>query len=238
MDVYDVYNVKLDIFEGPLDLLLHLIKELEIDIYDIPMKTLTKQYMEYIDQMKELEINIASEYLVMASELLKIKSHMLLPEPAYMEEEYEDPREALMEQLLEYQNYKQYAEQLQLLKDENEKIFIKAPHEFDEEAEDDSEVDISLSDLLAAYEKVRSRVTIDRPVSVTIQREPVSREEAEDFLKTRFSDRKKLSFSEIFSFSESRSMVVAVFITILEQVKSRELALHPVSQGNFEIERL
>ncbi|SFK59825.1 segregation and condensation protein A [Salinicoccus halodurans] len=234
----DVYNVKLDIFEGPLDLLLHLIKELEIDIYDIPMKTLTKQYMEYIDQMKELEINIASEYLVMASELLKIKSHMLLPEPAYMEEEYEDPREALMEQLLEYQNYKQYAEQLQFLKNENEKIFVKAPHEFDEEEVDDGEVDISLSDLLAAYEKVRSRVSIDRPMSVTIQREAVSREEAEDFLKTRFSGLKRLNFTEIFSFNESRSMVVAVFITILEQVKSRELALHPASRGNFEIERL
>ncbi len=76
------------------------------------MKTLTKQYMEYIDEMKELEINVASEYLVMASELLKIKSHMLLPEPPHLEEEYEDPRESLMEQLIEYQNYKQYAEQL------------------------------------------------------------------------------------------------------------------------------
>ncbi|WP_411844370.1 segregation and condensation protein A [Salinicoccus sp. HZC-1] len=234
----DVYNVKLDIFEGPLDLLLHLIKELEIDIYDIPMKTLTKQYMEYIDQMKELEINVASEYLVMASELLKIKSHMLLPEPAYMEEEYEDPREALMEQLLEYQNYKQYAEQLQLLKSENERIFIKAPQEFEEEDIDDNEVDISLSDLLSAYQKVRSRVSIDRPVNVTIQREPVSREEAEGYLRNRFADRRKLKFTEIFSFNESKSLVVAVFITILDLVKSRELALHLEVQGNFEIERL
>lgn len=234
----DVYNVKLDIFEGPLDLLLHLIRELEIDIYDIPMKALTKQYMEYIDQMKELEINVASEYLVMASELLKIKSHMLLPEPAYMEEEYEDPREALMEQLLEYQNYKQYAEQLQLLKSENERIFIKAPQEFEEEEIDDNEVDISLSDLLAAYQKVRSRVSIDRPVNVTIQREPVSREEAEGFLKHRFAGRRKLKFAEIFSFNESKSLVVAVFITILDLVKSRELALHLEAQGNFEIERL
>lgn len=234
----DVYNVKLDIFEGPLDLLLHLIKELEIDIYDIPMRTLTQQYMEYIDQMKELEINMASEYLVMASELLKIKSHMLLPEPAHMEEEYEDPREALMEQLLEYQNYKQYAEQLRMLKEENEKVFIKAPHEFEEAEDDGSDVDISLPDLLAAYEKVRSRISVDRPVSVTIEREPVTREEAETFLAVRLKDRRKLSFTELFSFSESRSMVVAVFITILDQVKSREIALHPAYEGNFEIERL
>ena len=73
------YKVRLDVFEGPLDLLLHLIKELEIDIYDIPMKLLTEQYMEYINQMKVLELNVAADYLVMASELLKIKSHMLLP---------------------------------------------------------------------------------------------------------------------------------------------------------------
>ncbi|MHC0552362.1 segregation and condensation protein A [Salinicoccus sp. CNSTN-B1] len=121
----DDYKVRLDVFEGPLDLLLHLIKELEIDIYDIPMKVLTRQYMEYIEEMKELEINVASEYLLMASELLKIKSHTLLPGPAYAEEPFEDPRESLMEQLIEYQNFKQYAEQLSMMKQESERLYIK-----------------------------------------------------------------------------------------------------------------
>src|SRR5690625_1100889 len=139
------YEVKLEVFEGPLDLLLHLIKELEIDIYDIPMATLTAQYMEYINQMKELEINVASEYLVMASELLKIKSFMLLPEPVAVEEDYEDPREQLMEQLLEYQNYKQYAEELSLLKVENDKTYIKAPHEFEEAEDGQDGLDLKLS---------------------------------------------------------------------------------------------
>lgn len=234
----DEYKVKLDIFEGPLDLLLHLIEELEIDIYDIPMKILTRQYMEYINQMKELEINIASEYLVMASELLKIKSHMLLPEPAYMEEEYEDPRESLMEQLLEYQNYKQYADQLDRLKHENDKIFIKAPHELEEQETKSAEIEISLSDLLSAYQKVRSRVTIERPKNITIQREAVSREEAEAFLTKRFEDKNILTFNEIFTFNESKQMVVAVFITILDHVKSRTLDLIMHKQGSFEIERL
>ena len=125
------YEVKLDAFHGPLDLLLHLIRELEIDIYDIPMSVLTEQYMNYIQKMNALEINVASEYLVMASELLRIKSKMLLPEPP-LEEFDEDPREELVTQLLDYQNYKMYSEELKQLKEEAEKYLVKAPHEFDE----------------------------------------------------------------------------------------------------------
>ncbi|WP_342387007.1 segregation and condensation protein A [Salinicoccus bachuensis] len=232
------YKVQLDVFEGPLDLLLHLIKELEIDIYDIPMKTLTRQYMEYIDEMKELEINVASEYLVMASELLKIKSHMLLPEPPHMEEEYEDPRESLMEQLIEYQNYKQYAEQLAELKKENEKIYIKAPHAFEEKADDDAPLEVSLADLMAAYQKVRARVSVDRPRNITITRESVSREFAESFLRQCFSGKKTLGLRDIFTFSESKPKVVAVFLTLLDLVKDNQLAIHPRGRDDFEIERL
>ncbi|MCY1029378.1 segregation and condensation protein A, partial [Mammaliicoccus sciuri] len=105
-----MYEVKLDAFEGPLDLLLHLIQKYEIDIYDIPMKELTEQYLSYIHQMKILEINVASEYLVMASELLMIKSKLLLPtQPSDIDEFEDDPRDDLVRQLIEYQNYKEYA---------------------------------------------------------------------------------------------------------------------------------
>src|SRR5699024_6337201 len=187
---------------------------------------------------KELEINIASEYLVMASELLKIKSRMLLPEPAYMEEEEGDPRETLMEQLLEYQNYKQYDEQLDQLKQENDKIFIKAPHDLQEQEAEGAEIEISLSDLLSAYQKVRSRVTLERPKNITIQREPVSMEDAEAFLSTRFKEKDILTFDEIFTFHESKQMVVAVFMTILDHVKSGVLGIIIHTQGSFEIERL
>ncbi|GAB3072012.1 segregation and condensation protein A [Salinicoccus sesuvii] len=232
------YKVQLDVFEGPLDLLLHLIKELEIDIYDIPMKSLTRQYMEYIDEMKELEINVASEYLVMASELLKIKSRMLLPEPSYAEEEYEDPRESLMEQLIEYQNYKQYAEQLAEMKTENEKLYIKAPHEFEEEETDATPLDISLADLIAAYQKVSARVAVDRPKNITITREPVSREEAETFLHNRFARKQVLKIDELFTFTEARPKVVAVFIVILEYIKDGKLGIRIDAGNDFEIERL
>lgn len=105
-----MYEVKLDAFNGPLDLLLHLIQKIEIDIYDIPMKELTEQYMQYIHAMNQLEINVASEYLVMASELLMIKSKMLLPQTEESDELEEDPREDLVGRLIEYQNYKEYTE--------------------------------------------------------------------------------------------------------------------------------
>ncbi|SUM33147.1 segregation and condensation protein A [Staphylococcus gallinarum] len=98
-----MYEVKLDAFNGPLDLLLHLIQKFEIDIYDIPMKALTEQYMQYIHAMNSLEINVASEYLVMASELLMIKSKMLLPQPEADESLEDDPRDDLVGRLIEYQ---------------------------------------------------------------------------------------------------------------------------------------
>jgi len=231
------YEVRLDIFEGPLDLLLHLIKELEIDIYDIPMAILTEQYMEYINQMKELEINVASEYLVMASELLKIKSFMLLPEPAAVEEDYEDPREQLLEQLLEYQNYKIYAEELHNLKLENDKTFIKPPHNLEEDDDNVEDLSLNLSHLLEAYQKVRMRVSLNQPQTVTIRREVVSREHAELFIDKRFEQKKSLGFSELFSFNESRPMVVAVFIVILDWVKSHKMMIHISEDGNHQFER-
>lgn len=115
-----MYEVKLDAFNGPLDLLLHLIHKYEIDIYDIPMKALTEQYMQYVHAMKEVEINIASEYLVMASELLMIKSRLLLPQQETENDLEEDPREDLVGRLIEYQNYKEYSLLLtELKKNEN-----------------------------------------------------------------------------------------------------------------------
>lgn len=231
------YEVKLEVFEGPLDLLLHLIRELEIDIYDIPMATLTAQYMEYINQMKELEINVASEYLVMASELLKIKSFMLLPEPVAVEEDYEDPREQLMEQLLEYQNYKQYAEELSLLKMENDKTYIKAPHEFEEAEDGQDGLDLKLSHLLEAYQKVRMRVSLNRRQTISIRREVISKEHAESYITEKFRGRDALRLTELFSFDESRAMVVALFIVVLDWVKAHKMSINTLDDGEYQFER-
>lgn len=231
------YEVKLDIFEGPLDLLLHLIKELEIDIYDIPMASLTAQYMEYINQMKELEINVASEYLVMASELLKIKSFMLLPEPISVEEDYTDPREQLMEQLLEYQNYKQYAEELFQLKKENDRTYIKAPHEFEESDEVAEDLNLTLEHLLEAYQKVRMRVSLSQKQTISIRREVVSKEHAESYITDKFNEKTSLRLSELFSLDESRAMVVALFMVVLDWVKSHKMIINTLDDGEYQFER-
>src|SRR5690606_4106514 len=128
------YNVKIDAFEGPLDLLLHLINRLEIDIYDIPVAEITEQYLFYIHTMKELQLDIASEYLVMAATLLAIKSKMLLPkhEDEQLEDEIgmemeEDPRDELVERLVEYRKYKEAAEDLKELEQERGLMFTKPP---------------------------------------------------------------------------------------------------------------
>ena len=207
------YEVKLDAFHGPLDLLLHLIKELEIDIYDIPMSVLTEQYMNYIQKMNALEINVASEHLVMASELLRIKSKMLLPEPP-LEELDEDPREELVTQLLDYQNYKMYSEELKQLKEEAEKYLVKAPHEFDEVYVNE-ELSITLSELMDAYNKVRQRVGVQSSTSF-IESESYTHEDAVSFLEDRFKHSSKLSLTDLFSKDVKNHQVVQVFLTLLE----------------------
>lgn len=232
------YKVKLDVFEGPLDLLLHLIKELEIDIYDIPMKMLTEQYMEYINQMKELELNVASDYLVMASELVKIKSHMLLPEPPLADEDYEDPREQLMSQLIEYQNYKLYAEELNKLKEENRLQFVKAPHHHEDDEDDTDTLELSLHDLLEAYNKVKSRVSITEESYVVVQREVYTKEEAVTFIASKFKGRKSLKMTELLTFDEPRSKVVQVFITILDYISQNLYQITRIDEDDFELERL
>lgn len=232
------YKVKLDVFEGPLDLLLHLIKELEIDIYDIPMRMLTEQYMEYINQMKELELNVASDYLVMASELVKIKSHMLLPEPPMADEDYEDPREQLMSQLIEYQNYKLYAEELNKLKEDNAHQFVKAPHLFEDEDDDSTTLELSLHDLIEAYSKVKARVTLTEDAYVIVQREEYTKEEAADFIDSKFKHTKSLKMTELLTFDEPRNKVVQVFITILDYISQNLYQITLIGDDDFELERL
>ncbi|GGB05368.1 segregation/condensation protein A [Macrococcus hajekii] len=214
-----MYEVKLDAFEGPLDLLLHLIKKLEIDIYDISMKTLTGQYLHYINSMSNWDINIQGEYLVMASELLRIKSKMLLPAS---HDTVEDPREELVTQLIEYQNYKYYAMMLKEKQDESKHIFIKAPDDLSHfEQAEESELVMNITDLIAAYEKAKNRRKRVAPVKVTVNREQYTIQQATDVINQRLSQTEEISFSEFFTFSESRHQLVTLFMAILEMMKNQ-----------------
>jgi segregation and condensation protein A len=156
----DAYRIKLDAFEGPLDLLIHLIRKNEVDVYDIPIALITEQYLAYIDLMQELNLDVVGEFLVMASTLIHIKSRMLLPRPATPEEgETEDPREALVRRLLEPQKFKAAAELLHEAETLRGAQFTRSDAAVAEAAGDEyePELEVDLFSLLAAFRGVLSR---------------------------------------------------------------------------------
>lgn len=165
-------NFKVEAFEGPLDLLLQLIQQLEIDIYDIPMAEITDQYLEYIHLMKELELDVASEYLVMAATLLAIKSKMLLPKQE-LEIDLDDfddsvdPRDELVEKLMEYKRFKEAARQLKEKESERNFYFGKAPMDLGEYDTSNKQVnlDVSLNDMLGAFHKMLRRKKMEPAAS-------------------------------------------------------------------------
>ena len=154
------YKVMIDKFEGPLDLLLHLIKEDNIDIYDIKIETITKQYLDYIESMKELNLSVASEYLVMAAELIEMKSKLLLPKKQLEEtDEYEeDPREVLIEKLLIYKRYKEVTSEFKELESSRKMIFTKEPFNLNYFVkEEKNENNLGVNDLINAFNELIKR---------------------------------------------------------------------------------
>ena len=222
------YEVVLDVFEGPLDLLLHLINQLEIDIYDIPVAQITEQYMEYIQTMQHLELNNASEYLVMAATLLEIKSKMLLPTLEITDEfdEYEeDPREELMERLIEYRKYKEAAEDLKEKEKDEHQIFTRPPAVFKDL---DTRVpvvkgDVSIYDMLGALNKMFQRKQWNEPQDTRITRTEIPIEQRMVEVLTIVKRSKKgTAFDQLFSY-QSKSHIVVTFIALLELMKNNEV---------------
>lgn len=216
------YEVKLETFEGPLDLLLHLVNRYEIDIYDIPVATITEQYMNYIHQMQSLELNIASEYLVMASTLLAIKSQMLLPtqEVDEIEDEFEeDPREELVQKLLEYQKYKQAA--VELKEKEDQAIYTRTPKDnakLEKRTEPNS---LDLYDMLDAVQQMLDRKKWNEPLTSTIERTEIPVEERMEQILEQLRDTKKdLLFDELFEYP-NKSHIVVTFVALLELLKNK-----------------
>jgi len=223
------YQVKLDTFEGPLDLLLHLINQYEIDIYDIPVATITEQYMHYIHTMQRLELNVASEYLVMAATLLVIKSQMLLPKQEVTEEfdtYTEDPREELMQRLIEYRKYKEVAEQLKEKENHATHTFTRPPLELEHDQPQVSPVvkgNISIYDMLAALDKVFERKKWNEPTETRIKRAEISIEHRmQEVLQLIKGVKSGISFDELFMYN-TRSHIVVTFMALLELMKSNEI---------------
>jgi len=215
-----LYQVQIDnIFEGPMDLLVHLIKKNELDIYDIPIALITEQYLKYIEWMKALNIEFAGDFLVMASSLTQIKSRMLLPVHADDEgEEEEDPRMELTRPLLEYLQMKSVAEQLIERNLLGENTFTRNPSRDEFIADDDGEfIRIGLFELIDAFQKILERIPGDHRVDLTTDEISVKDRISQivDILESKGS----LTFVELFSDNPDKREVVVTFLAILEMVK-------------------
>ena len=214
-------------FEGPLDLLLHLIKESKMDIMNIEIESITKQYMDYLEEQEKMNLEIASEYLVLASELLEIKSKMLLP--SYKdenEEEEEDPREQLINRLLEYQAYKEITKVLQEKESLRKEIYTKSPENIKNYIDENNEIniDVSLDDLVEAFKKYLQRKQDNKPLKTKVTVNEISVSSRRHDIKRLLKIKKKVSFFELFPIV-SKEYVVATFLAILEMAKSQELRI-------------
>ncbi len=224
-------NVKLQAFEGPLDLLLHLIDKNKVNIYDIPISMITDQYMEYIDQMDKEDLNVVSEFLVMAATLLDIKSRMLLPKEVNEEGQVEDPRAELVEKLLEYKLFKYMSYELKDRQVDAEKAFYKdstVPPEVDayKPPIDMKELigDMTLARLNAIFQDVMKRkedkVDPIRSKFGKIQREEVSMSDKLVQVKKFLKNHNKFSFHQMLSEATSKMSVIVTFLVVLELIKT------------------
>ncbi|KYZ77483.1 segregation/condensation protein A [Anaerosporomusa subterranea] len=224
----DNYKIRLEVFEGPLDLLLHLIEKNQLDIYDIPITLVTEQYLNYLRTMQEFSIDVASEFLLMAATLLQIKSRLLLPrppKPEVEEDELIDPRQELVERLIEYRKYKEVARFLEEVRSVRERYFSREPQSLDLEIP--PPVGLSLDDLILAFAKVWES---DAEEFALVAHDEISvQDKISDILTLLSQGQGKLEFFQTIIRSRSRNEVVTAFIALLELVRTKRVV---VSQEN------
>ena len=229
------YKFKINEFEGPLDLLLHLIKESEMDIFDIEIVKLTDQYLNYIESMKKLNLNVASEYLVLASELMYLKSKTLLPKTEDEDEsdEYIEAKEDLINRLLEYKQYKEVTNTLRVLEESRSEIFTKEMSNLEDYRNEEIKLndDISLEDLVDAFKKYLERMEYKKPISTRVATKEISVKERRQSIRKILLKKKKVEFFDLFE-DFSKPYVVATFLSILEMAKEKELVIK--QENNFD----
>ena len=220
-------DLKINEFEGPLDLLLHLIKENKMDIFDIKIEEITEQYLSYIRKQESMNLEIDSEYLVLASELIEIKSKLLLPhEKEVLDEEESDPREELMNRLLEYQTYKEITKTLKEKELIRQEIYTKAPSSLKEFVDSDTDIkmDITLDDLVDAFQKFLERKKESKPLATKVTENEITVSSRRSDIKMLLSKGKKVSFFKLFPVY-TKEYVVATFLAVLEMVKNKEIII-------------
>jgi segregation and condensation protein A len=218
--ILDAYPLRLEHFEGPLDLLLHLIKKNEVSIYDIPIVLITQQYVEYIDLMQELNLDVAGEFLVMAATLIHIKSRMLLPRPDPTQDDpEEDPRETLLRRLLEHQKFKAAAELLHERETIRSAQWTRPDGRITEIAGEapEPEIEVDLFSLITAFRAVVDRAK-QRP-KLYLPSEQVPIEDRIEHLLARLSETEACGFEDLFADMQSRSGMIVTFLAILEMIR-------------------
>ncbi len=232
------YRVRLDIFEGPLDLLLHLIKKNEVDIYDIPISTITDQYLEYLDLMKGMNLNLAGEFIVMAATLMHIKSRMLLPVPEQTEEgeEGEDPRAELIRKLLEYQRFKEAAEELSTRTLLGRDVFKRGSAVCIEDVDEGGGlVNLSVFDLVEALRDVLKKASKAHPMELTVDRFRVA--DKIDYIIDLLETKRSETFSALFPKGASRGEIIVTFLALLELARLLLIRVHQTDDGVIRVYR-
>jgi segregation and condensation protein A len=221
------YRVQLEKFEGPLDLLLFLIKKNEVEIYDIPIAEITQQYLAYLQILEFLDLENAGEFILMAATLIRIKAKLLLPRNEADEEEADDPRQELVQRLLEYQSFKEVAGHLDDLEDSSSNFYPRQNYAFEIEdtpQEEEPGREVSMFDLMAAFVEILKRApTIAQH---TVERIPVTIEEQSAFILDYLATRENVLFTELMSQIKERIVLIVTFVAILELVKSKRLQLN------------
>lgn len=230
------YSIKIDEFEGPLDLLLHLVKESNINIYDINICEITNQYLDYIHKQEELNIDVDSSYLVMAASLMEIKSKSLLPSKNEVNDDVEDEelsRETLIQKLIDYEKYKEITKNFKQLELDRKNIYTKAPSKLNEMLDTKfiNDSNTTVDDLINAFSMFLERKNMEKPVVTKVTSKEYSVRKRKSDIRTYLMKKGKAEFSELFTIY-SKSFVVVTFLSILELAKEDEVMIN--QESNFD----
>ena len=229
------YKVTINDFEGPLDLLLHLVKETKMDIYDVDMSVIIEQYLDYIESMQDLNIDIASEFLVMAAELIHLKSKMLVnikDDNSDIEEYSLNSEEDLKNRLIEYENYKNMTEIFKELEASRGEVYTKVPESLKELTDTSISNDgsVTIDDLMKAFLEYQKRLEYQKPINTKITKKELSVSDRKKWVRNLLTTKKRVEFTELFE-SNTRDYIVVTFLAILDMSKNDEISL--TQENNF-----
>ncbi len=223
-------NLKIEDFEGPLDLLLHLVRQSKMDIYKVNISSIIEQYLEFINSIDKFNIDLSSEYLVMASELVRLKSRMLISKYDNEDEEETEfninSEEDLRNRLIEYEKYKNMTETFKLLEENRQDYYTKIPENLGEYASDEKIInsDVTVDDLITAFLEMQKRVNFKKPVMTKVAKKEYSIKERIREIRNILSSKKKIEFAELFDIVTKENLVVT-FLSLLDMSKNNEILL-------------